>query len=93
MQFYPLLAIPLLIYLFPSRYTRGEQIFTIILIYALAKALELLDKEVFHLLGNVISGHSLKHVVAALATLATMRMLWQRQPLAAENDTPGNTGA
>ncbi|MCB8960308.1 MAG: VTT domain-containing protein [Ardenticatenales bacterium] len=92
-QFYPLLAIPLLIYLFPSRYTRGEQIFTIILIYALAKALELLDKEVFHLLGNVISGHSLKHVVAALATLATMRMLWQRQPLAAENDTPGNTGA
>lgn len=35
--------------------------------YALAKVLELADHEVFELTHHVVSGHSLKHIVAALA--------------------------
>lgn len=35
--------------------------------YALAKALELGDATVFHATGEVVSGHSLKHLAAALA--------------------------
>lgn len=84
-QFYPLMAIPLLVALFPSRYTKGEQVYTIILIYALAKAFELLDKPVYQLLGGVISGHTIKHLVAALATYWAMRMLLLRRPLEPEN--------
>ena len=80
-QFYPLMAIPLIVALFPSRYTKGEQVFTIILIYGLAKAFELLDKPVYRLLGDVISGHTIKHLVAALATYWALRMLMLRRPL------------
>lgn len=39
----------------------------VVLAYALAKALELADAPVFAFTGGVLSGHSLKHVVAALA--------------------------
>ncbi|MDQ3059369.1 MAG: hypothetical protein M3R45_07545 [Pseudomonadota bacterium] len=35
--------------------------------YALAKGLELADHQVFELTGQLVSGHSLKHVVASLA--------------------------
>ncbi|MFQ5420569.1 MAG: ceramidase domain-containing protein, partial [Anaerolineae bacterium] len=80
-QFYPLMAIPLITALFPSRYTKGEQLYTIILIYALAKAFELLDKPVYQLLEGVISGHTIKHLVAALATYWALRMLLLRRPL------------
>jgi hypothetical protein len=79
-QFYPLLAIPLIAVLFPSRYTKGEQVFTIILIYAIAKAFELLDEPVYHLLDGIISGHTIKHLVAALATYWALRMLMVRRP-------------
>ncbi|MCB8919999.1 MAG: alkaline phytoceramidase [Ardenticatenaceae bacterium] len=89
-QFYPLMAIPLIVTLFPSRYTKGEQVYTIILIYALAKAFELLDKPVYQLLGGVISGHTIKHLVAALATYWALRMLLLRRPLESER-TPVST--
>lgn len=39
----------------------------VILVYAAAKMLELADQALFTLAGQLISGHSLKHVVAALA--------------------------
>lgn len=81
-QFYPLLAIPLLAALFPSQYTEGKQIFTVIFLYGLAKLLEVLDKPVFTLLNGHISGHTLKHVVAALATAWVVWMLSQREPVA-----------
>lgn len=39
----------------------------VIALYALAKVLELADHAVFNLTGQLVSGHSLKHVVASLA--------------------------
>ena len=84
-QFYPLMAIPLIAALFPSRYSKGGQVFTIILIYALAKAFELLDKPVYQLLGGVISGHTIKHLVAALATYWALRMLMLRRVASPES--------
>jgi hypothetical protein len=41
--------------------------FALIGIYALAKLLELADHQVFDLTGHLVSGHSLKHVVASFA--------------------------
>ena len=41
----------------------------VIVAYALAKALELLDADIFALTGQLVSGHTLKHLAAALAAV------------------------
>ncbi len=79
-QFYPLMAIPLIMALFPSRYSHSEQIYYIILLYGLAKLFEVLDRPVFELLGGSVSGHTIKHLVASLATYFALRMLILRRP-------------
>ena len=73
-QFFPMLAIPLLAWLFPARYTHGGYWGLAVLIYAVAKGLELADARVLAL-GGVVSGHSLKHLGAALAGGVFCRML------------------
>lgn len=73
-QFFPLLAIPLLAWLFPARYTHGGYWGLAVLVYAAAKGLELADARVLAL-GGVVSGHALKHLGAALAGGAFCRML------------------
>lgn len=45
----------------------GFSIVTVIAFYAVAKVLELADAPVFALTSGLVSGHSLKHLVAALA--------------------------
>ncbi|MDH5708104.1 MAG: hypothetical protein OEY75_03250 [Hylemonella sp.] len=55
----------------------------VVLIYAVAKGLELADREVFALSGELVSGHSLKHLVAALAAwpvIGALPRLRQNQP-------------
>ena len=75
-QFFPMLAIPLIVWLCrPGTYTDGRSIAVIIGLYALAKGLEVFDAQVFDLLGQTISGHSLKHLVAALASFVLYRMV------------------
>lgn len=65
--------------LFPSRYTRGNDIFGVVAIYAAAKAAEMLDAQIYAL-GHVVSGHTLKHLLAALAAWWLLRMLQLRRP-------------
>ena len=76
-QFYPMLAIPLMTLLFPSRYTRGGDLVVVVVIYGLAKGFELLDARLFAL-GGVVSGHTCKHVAAALSGYWLWRMLVKR---------------
>ena len=80
-QFFPLLAIPLLLVLLPPRYTRGSDLVIALGIYGLAKVFELLDREIFALAG-VVSGHTLKHLTAAIAIWWLLRMLKKRAPAA-----------
>jgi len=82
-QFYPVLAIPFIVLLFPPRYTRGTDLLGIVALYAAAKVFELLDAEIFAI-GRIVSGHTLKHLVAAIATYWILRMLRKRHPLAAK---------
>lgn len=65
-QFYPVLAIPVILVCFRSRCTQAQGYWWLLLLYAVAKVFEFLDGEVYGMLG-VISGHSLKHLTAALA--------------------------
>lgn len=61
----------------PSRYTHGSDVYGVFGVYVLAKILELADRQAYDL-GHVVSGHTLKHVVAALAGLFVCRMLMRR---------------
>lgn len=78
-QFFTLLVIPLILFLFPPRYTRGADFVVAVVVYSLAKVLESLDKVVFGL-SQVVSGHTLKHLTAAVAVYWILRMLEKRHP-------------
>ena len=45
---------------------------TVILVYALAKVLEQTDAQVYHLTGELVSGHTLKHIIASFAALPVL---------------------
>jgi hypothetical protein len=75
-----MLAVPLVCRLFPEqRYTAGRYIVWLIGWYGLSKLLEHFDHEVFELLGYTISGHTLKHLAATMATLVVLQMLLVRR--------------
>lgn len=48
----------------------------VVLAYAVAKLLELYDQEVFGLTAQWVSGHTLKHVIAAFAAAPVIYALW-----------------
>lgn len=79
-QFYPLLAMPLIVILFPPRYVPDRWIFGVILLYALSKAFELQDAQVYKMFHGIVSGHTLKHLAAAFATLLVIWVLKHRKP-------------
>jgi hypothetical protein len=65
-QFLPLLLIPLVLLLFPSPFSSVRLLWAMLGSYALSKALELGDRFIFAF-GGLMSGHALKHAVAALS--------------------------
>ena len=79
-QFYSILAIILLGKYFSSRYTRGADIYKVIIFYSFAKFAEIADHEIYSL-GQVISGHSFKHLFAGMAVFWFIHMLQKRRPL------------
>ncbi|MCW5617769.1 MAG: alkaline phytoceramidase [Nitrosomonas sp.] len=79
-QFYSLLLIALLSLMLPTAYTHGNTILKAIGLYALAKVAETFDQQIFAL-GQIISGHTLKHLIAALAIWWIARMLRERRAM------------
>lgn len=81
-QFMPLGLIVLLMLLYPPRYTHGYLLGTALALYALAKVAEYYDAYIFLRLGNLVSGHSLKHLLAAAGCFLLIIFLRQREPTA-----------
>ena len=81
-QFYPLVTIPLMMYLFPARYTRSGDVFVALGWYVLAKVLEVshVDHGIYSA-GHLVSGHTLKHLSAALGAYWLYRMVRDRRPI------------
>jgi hypothetical protein len=81
-QFYTLLAIPLLMYLFPARYTRTSDLIAAVGCYALAKVLEIgpVDHGIYSM-GYIVSGHTLKHLAAAMGAFWLYHMIRNRRPV------------
>ncbi|MBX3199532.1 MAG: hypothetical protein KF894_15465 [Labilithrix sp.] len=77
-QLFPMLALPLLMLLFRPRYSRGAELFVVVLVYAGAKALEHFDEKIWEATSRIVGGHALKHVVAALGIWLVLDMLKKR---------------
>ena len=77
-QFGSALLVLLMIALFPPRYTRGGDFFAGVGLYALAKVAEHFDRPIFAATGNIVSGHTLKHLLAAAAIFWLLYMLKRR---------------
>jgi hypothetical protein len=71
--------VALMMMLLPSHYTRSSDIAVLVLLYAVAKVFEFYDIPIYQLFGGIISGHTLKHLAAALAAFWLIRMMWKRQ--------------
>lgn len=78
-QFLPALAIPIILTLFPPRYTGGRYLLAMIACYGLAKLCELYDPEVYALTAHFVSGHTLKHLASALGALGLVKYIRNRQ--------------
>lgn len=66
-QFFPLVTILIIISLFPPKYPGATKyMFYTLGWYVVAKLLEHFDRQIFDLLGGAVSGHTLKHVAAAI---------------------------
>jgi hypothetical protein len=94
-QFYPLLAIPLMLMLFPARYTNTPATWMMAALYVLAKGLEFLDHPIARFAAT--GGHPWKHIAAAAALacyVASVRSPRRsRLPSAPPWPTPGSCPA
>jgi uncharacterized membrane protein YhaH (DUF805 family) len=77
-QFLPLLMLPVVLFLFKSPYTHRGLLLLALAVYVLSKVAEYYDTAVFAATGENLSGHSLKHLLAAAALFVVYRMLTRR---------------
>ena len=77
-QFLPVIVLPIIVISRRGRSDLGQYLFIVFLAYAVAKAAEVYDHEVYAI-GQVLSGHTLKHLLAALGLYALVVGL-QRRP-------------
>lgn len=78
-QFFPMLAIPLLLLSGRLPYTHTSRLWQMLGLYVVAKLAEHNDATL--LAATHISGHTWKHLFAALALYLPLRMLSERRPL------------
>jgi len=77
-QFLPMLLIPAILLMYPSVFDQTRFIWLVFLLYALAKLFEQLDTTLYGF-GEIISGHSIKHLCAALGPIVLIYGGAQRQ--------------
>ena len=75
-QFNTIIAVFLLIVLFPARYSHTGWLIAGTGTYVMAKILESLDKPIFSI--SPVSGHTLKHLSASLTAFCILEMLRRR---------------
>jgi hypothetical protein len=85
-EFYTLVAIPLLILLFPARYTGTGFLWSIAGVYGIALLFDALDRPIWRWTGTV-SGHTLKHATAAAACFLVIPMLSKRSAATPASET------
>jgi hypothetical protein len=79
-QFLPMLLIPLILLLYPPSFTGTGYNWALLGLYGIAKVAELFDESIFQAL-YPLSGHALKHVLAASAAYCFLLGLRKRRPI------------
>ncbi|MEY8212987.1 MAG: hypothetical protein RPR97_00750, partial [Colwellia sp.] len=79
-QFLPLIAIPLILLFMKPAFSYGNRYWWLFLTYILAKLFEHFDKFIFEVL-TAISGHTLKHLIAALGMLLLLNGYKRRKKI------------
>lgn len=74
-QFFPMFYIPLLLLVSTAVYSHTLYYVYACILYALAKACEVADKQIFRWTSNKMSGHTIKHILAASAIGVILYML------------------
>lgn len=77
-QTYAICAIPIILLLFPAKYDRGWEMLIPVFLYGLAKVAEKNDRELY-LLTGFLSGHTLKHLLAAFSIFWILLILLRRK--------------
>jgi len=77
-QFLPVLLIPLLLALYPRPRQYLPGMVALMGLYVLSKVFEFADEAIFSL-GQVVSGHTLKHLASAMALASLLPMLHTRR--------------
>ncbi|MBZ5695779.1 MAG: alkaline phytoceramidase [Acidobacteriia bacterium] len=85
-QFGSLLVLSLIFVLFPARYTRTADFAVSLALYGVAKVFEAADRLIFSL-GGFVSGHTIKHIFAALSAYWILRMLRLRVPIRTDSSS------
>ncbi len=80
-QFFPCMALPLMFWLLPSKYTGTGCWYAAAALYIVAKLLEHFDAAIYSAL-HVMSGHPLKHLAAAASCYAILLAFQTRRPIA-----------
>lgn len=78
-QSYPLIMIIFILLFFPSPYMRNYYLTICFILFGLAKITESLDQMIYHFTSEAISGHTLKHLLAAVAVYALVYDVKHRQ--------------
>jgi Ceramidase len=84
-QFFPCLALPVLILMFLPRYSGTFYWVAVAAFYAVAKLFEFYDRAVHTNL--ILSGHTFKHLFGAAACFAVLRYFQTRQPITLSRGT------
>ena len=79
-QLVPLLTLPIVMMLYPAKYSHQWLFLAGAIWYGLAKLAELGDKVVFAATQGIISGHTIKHLFAAVGCVSILLALKKREP-------------
>jgi len=81
-----MMLVPAILLMYKPAFGSAKYFWYMLLFYVLAKLFEFIDSELYAA-GGIISGHSLKHVFAALASAMVLFALMKRRHiLRAAND-------
>ena len=77
-QFLPMMLVPGILLMYTPAIGSAKYFWYMLLFYALAKLFEFIDGDLYAA-GGIISGHSLKHIFAAMASAAVLLALIKRR--------------
>lgn len=78
-QFFPILAIPLILLFFPASYPGQQWLWVSLAAYSVAKGFELTDRETFDFFRGQLSGHTLKHFFVGISLFFIIMYLKARK--------------